>query len=70
MPMLLLLTWPADRAPMTVSPTGRRRISADTSAYTPMTIAAVIIDTGSSAENSVATSAFASTVKSRNGDRT
>ncbi len=68
--MLLLFTCPADSAPITVSPTGRRRISAEMSTETAMIAAAVIIDTGSRAENSVATSAVASTVNSRNGDST
>jgi len=68
--MLFELTWPAERAPITVSPMLRFQNSFATSAYRPMTATAAMAETGRSDENSTRASACASTVNSRNGERT
>jgi len=70
MPMLLEFTWPDDSEPMRVSPALRCHTSRATSAYTTNITIAASADTGSSAENSVCTSAWESTTNSRKGDRT
>jgi hypothetical protein len=68
--MLFELTWAAESAPITVSPTRRRKRSTDSSVKTARMIAAVTIETGRIDENSVATSARDRTTNSSTGDRT